>query len=81
MAIGFEAGFCVLVLSETVLVLVIEKNLNLAKMLSITNLYSMPMSHPYRLIERARARARVRVRVRARIGIGMHIDPATIFRQ
>jgi hypothetical protein len=69
MAIGFEAGFCVLVLSETVLVLVIEKNLNLAKMLSITNLYSMPMSHPYRLIERAR------------IGIGMHIDPATIFRQ
>jgi hypothetical protein len=79
MAIGFEAGFCVLVLSETVLVLVIEKNLNLAKMLSITNLYSMPMSHPYRLIERARAR--VRVRVRARIGIGMHIDPATIFRQ
>jgi hypothetical protein len=77
MAIGFEAGFCVLVLSETVLVLVIEKNLNLAKMLSITNLYSMPMSHPYPLI----ARARARVRVRARIGIGMHIDPATIFRQ
>jgi hypothetical protein len=75
MAIGFEAGFCVLVLSETVLVLVIEKNLNLAKMLSITNLYSMPMSHPYRLIERARARVRVRAR------IGMHIDPATIFRQ
>ena len=69
MAIGFEAGFCVLVLSETVLVLVIEKNLNLAKMLSITNLYSMPMSHPYPLIARARVR------------IGMHIDPATIFRQ
>jgi len=75
MAIGFEAGFCVLVLSETVLVLVIEKNLNLAKMLSIGNLYSMPMSHPYPLI------ARARLRVRARVRIGMHIDPATIFRQ